>query len=129
MALHKSGEDYLEAVLILGGETPCVRSIDLAAYLGVTKPSVSRAVSILKNDGLLLMEPGGELKLTPAGLEVASSMYERHKLLKAFLIHIGVSPDVAAGDACRMEHVISEESFLKLREYAKQMTEGKTNEL
>jgi Mn-dependent DtxR family transcriptional regulator len=118
MAIHQSGEDYLEAILILSGQTPMVRSIDVAAFLGVTKPSVSRAMTILKSDGMVEMAADGALRLTEKGQNIASSMYERHKFLTQFLIHLGVDEETAAEDACRMEHIISEESFQKLREHA-----------
>ncbi len=118
MAIHESGEDYLEAILILGSTSPMVRSIDVAAFLGVTKPSVSRAMSILRSDGLVEMAGDGALTLTDAGRAIAESMYERHRFLTQFLTDLGVNAETAAEDACRMEHIISEESFLKLREHA-----------
>ena len=120
MAIHESGEDYLEAILILGDASPFVRSIDVAAFLGVTKPSVSRAMSILKADGLVEMAGDGALTLTDAGREIAERMYERHKFFTTFLTSLGVDKEVAAEDACRIEHVISEESFRKLREHLEQ---------
>ena len=118
MAIHESGEDYLEAIFVLSGQLNFVRSIDVAAFLGVTKPSVSRAMSILRADGYVNMVPDGELRLSEKGLATARQVYERHELLTEFLIDLGVSRETAAEDACRMEHVISEESFEKLREYA-----------
>lgn len=118
MAIHESGENYLEAILILGREKGFVRSIDVASYLGVTKPSVSRAMSILRGDGYLDMEADGELRLTTSGRKVAEAMYERHQVLTEYLCSLGVSREIAAEDACRIEHVISEESFLKLRAHA-----------
>ena len=117
MAIHESGENYLEAVLILGKKFPIVRSIDLASFLGVTKPSVSRAVSILKTDGFLEMGLDGSLKLTEQGQKVAQSMLERHELFTEFLRKIGVAEDTAAEDACRMEHVVSDETFARLRSF------------
>lgn len=129
MVIHESGENYLEAILILGGEGAMVRSIDVAAFLGVTKPSVSRAMTILKNGRLVEMEPDGALKLTPDGLAIASSMYERHKLLTEFLVLLGVRRETAAEDACRMEHVISEETFQKLREYAENQIRGQNHDI
>ena len=115
MALHESGEDYLEAILVLRQEHGTVRSIDVAQYLGFSKPSVSRAVSILKASGYLTMEKDGRLELTPEGEKNAQRVYERHQLLTDWLIRLGVSPEVAAADACRMEHVISDESFEKIK--------------
>ena len=116
MALHESGEDYLEAVLVLRQERGIVRSIDVAQHLGFSKPSVSRAVSILKASGYLTMEKDGRLELTPEGEQNAQRVYERHRMLTDWLIRLGVSPEVAAADACRMEHVISPASFQKLAE-------------
>ena len=111
MALHESGEDYLEAILVLRQEHGTVRSIDVAQYLGFSKPSVSRAVSILKASGYLTMEKDGRLELTPEGEKNAQRVYERHQLLTDWLIRLGVSPEVAAADACRMEHDMSAETF------------------
>ena len=116
MALHESGEDYLEAVLVLRQERGIVRSIDVAQHLGFSKPSVSRAVSILKASGYLTMEKDGRLELTPEGEQNAQRVYERHRMLTDWLIRLGASPEVAAADACRMEHVISPASFQKLAE-------------
>ena len=117
MALHESGENYLEAIHILEIEHGNVRSIDVAGFLDVSKPSVSRAVSILKSSGYLEMHDDGRLVLTPPGREVALTMYERHKLLTAFLEAIGVPHEAASRDACRMEHVISPETFARIREH------------
>ena len=118
MAIHESGEDYLEAILILSKEQGYVRSIDVAGYLEVSKPSVSRAMSILRADGYLDMMSTGELRLTESGLEVAERMYERHRLLTEYLVAIGVEQDIAAEDACRIEHIISEQTFTCIREFA-----------
>ena len=109
MALHESGEDYLEAVLVLRQE----RGI-------VSKPSVSRAVSILKASGYLTMEKDGRLELTPEGEQNAQRVYERHRMLTDWLIRLGVSPEVAAADACRMEHDMSAETFACLKRHASQ---------
>ena len=126
MTIHESGEDYLEAILILGQESPLVRSIDVAAFLGVTKPSVSRAMSILRNNALVEMGADGALSLTDDGRKIAESMYERHRFFTELLTHLGVDKDIAAEDACRIEHVVSEESFQKLREHARAFMEGRT---
>jgi len=115
MPIRESGENYLEAILMLEKKENRVRSIDVANYLEVSKPSVSRAVSILKTGGYL--EQGSDLRLTDRGREIAQSMYDRHSFLTEFLISLGVSEDTAVEDACRIEHVISEESFSRLREY------------
>ena len=118
MTLHESGEDYLEAVLVLRERKGNVRSVDVAQHLGYTKPSVSRAVSILRANGYLTMEKDGRLELTQAGLAVAQEIYERHKLLTDWLIRLGVSPETAAEDACRLEHDISPETFACLKAHA-----------
>ena len=117
MVLHESGEDYLEAVLILHQQKGYVRSIDVAQYLGFSKPSVSRAVSILKANGYLTMEKDGRLELTPEGEANAQRVYERHRFLSEWLVKLGVSPEVAAADACRLEHDLSDETFQKLKEH------------
>ena len=121
MALHQSGEDYLEAILVLKKEFGIVRSIDVAQHLGYSKPSVSRAVSILKASGHLTMEKDGRLELTEEGVRVAREIYERHELLTRWLINLGVSPEVASEDACRIEHDISAETFQCLKRHAEQM--------
>ena len=124
MALHESGENYLEAIHILEQEKGNVRSIDVAGFLDVTKPSVSRAVSILKTNGYLDMHDDGRLVLTAKGREVALMMYERHELLTSYLERIGVPHDIAARDACRIEHVLSPETFECIREHARQLLSG-----
>lgn len=111
MHLHQSGEDYLETIYVLRQEKGTVRSIDVAQKLGYSKPSVSRAMSILRADGYIEMERSGAITLTQEGERVARTMYERHRLLTNWLISLGVSPWVAANDACRMEHALSAETF------------------
>ena len=118
MALHQSGEDYLEAILVLQLKKGNVHSIDVAQHLGYTKPSVSRAVSILRSSGYLTMEKDGRLELTQSGLAVAREIYERHQLLTQFFIRLGVSPEVAAADACKVEHDLSDETFQKIKAHA-----------
>ena len=117
MALHQSGEDYLEAILALRQQKGTVRSIDVVQYLGYSKPSISRAMSILRSSGYITMEKDGRLELTQAGEAVAQSIYERHRFLTQWLIRLGVSPEVAAEDACKIEHDISEETFQKLMDF------------
>ena len=117
MHLHQSGEDYLEAILILRQEKGGVRSIDVAQKLGYSKPSVSRAMSILRADGYIEMERSGAITLTPEGERVALTMYERHRLLTNWLTSLGVSPEVAANDACRIEHALSAETFECIKKY------------
>ena len=119
MVLHESGEDYLEAILVLRQQKGTVRSIDVAQYLGYSKPSVSRAVSILKSNGYLTMERDGRLELTPQGEANAQRVYERHRFLSQWLVKLGVSPEVAAADACRIEHDLSAETFECLKEHVR----------
>lgn len=116
MAIKKSAEDYLEAILVLKKQKGVVHSIDVARHLGYSKPSISRAVSNLRQDGLLRMEPDGALLLTDTGLAIAENIYERHTVLTALFQSIGVSDAVAAEDACRVEHAISDETFRCIRE-------------
>lgn len=123
MALHESGEDYLEAILVLQRRKGTVRSIDVAQHLGYSKPSVSRAMTILRASGHIVMEKDGRLELTPEGLQVAERIYERHRLLTNWLIHLGVSPEIAAEDACKIEHDISEETFRCLKRHVREAAE------
>ena len=118
MQLQESGEMYLETIYILSRSGAPVRSIDVSEYMGFSKPSVSRAVGILKKGGYLLMDKDGHLTLTDAGLEVARKIYERHTMLTDFLIRLGVSNAAAGEDACKMEHVISDETFEALKRHA-----------
>ncbi len=120
MHLQESGEMYLETIYILSKKSRAVRSIDVCEYMGYSKPSVSRAVGILKKGGFLEMDNDGYLTLTKAGLEVASKMYERHTTLTDMLVHLGVSEETAAEDACKMEHDISDESFAAIKRHTEQ---------
>jgi len=117
MHLQESGQMYLETIYILTRERSDVRSIDVCEHMGYSKPSVSRAVGLLKNGGFINVDSEGYLSLTDAGLEVAEKMYERHNILSGFLTGLGVSPDIAVEDACKMEHVISDESFEAIKRY------------
>ena len=119
MSLHQSGEDYLETILVLQQEKGIVHSIDVAQHLGYSKPSVSRAVSVLKAEGYLTMAKDGRLELTPSGVDVARNIYERHRFLTRLLTHLGVSEETAEEDACKIEHNVSDETFECLKEYAK----------
>ena len=116
MNLHRSGEDYLEAILVLQRKNGYVRSLDVAEYIGVTKPSISNATKLLREGGFLTMDKAKMIHLTPLGQEVAERIYERHQVLTELLTHLGIDPEVAEQDACRVEHDISRETFLKLRE-------------
>ena len=111
MRIQESGEMYLETILQLEGELDVVRSIDVAEKMGFSKPSVSRAIKILKSDGLVEIDGQGGLALTETGREHANMIFERHKRLTSFLEKLGVSAEVAEEDACRIEHYISEETF------------------
>lgn len=113
--LRKSGEDYLEAILVLKQEKGVVRSIDIAHHMEYSKPSVSRAVTNLRRDGYLEMAADGELTLTESGLSAARNIYDRHTVLTGLLVRLGVPEEIAAEDACGMEHVISEEAFEQLK--------------
>ena len=120
MKIQESGENYLETILILHNKNGFVRSIDVANELGFTKASVSRAMSILKEAGYLVMEQNGNLQLTDTGFKRASAVYERHTVIAEFLqITLGVDAKIAAQDSCRIEHIISEESFSRIREYVR----------
>ncbi len=111
MALQESGEMYLESIYRLTKESTKVRAIDVCEYMGFSKPSVSRAVGILKSGGYITVSPDGFIELTESGNAVAEKIYSRHKVITAFLEKLGVSPETAAADACKIEHVISDESF------------------
>ena len=120
MAIQESGEMYLETILVLSESHPTVRAIDVSEEMGFSKPSVSRALAILKNDGYVVSDANGYLTLTDAGKEIAEKIYERHTTISQFLINLGVDPEVAADDACKMEHHISDQSFEALKRHAAQ---------
>ncbi len=120
--LHASGEDYLEAILVLQKQKGMVRSVDMARHMGVSKPSVCHAVATLKNGGFLTMDDGFFLHLTNIGREVAEQIYEKHRFFTERLIAAGVDPEIAEADACRIEHVISDESFQCLKSAKKTET-------
>ena len=122
-SLHASGEDYLEAILILHMKKGTVRSVDVARHLGVSKPSVCHAVATLRDGGFLTMDSDYFLHLTDVGREVAEQIYEKHRFFTDRLIEAGVDPVTAEKDACRMEHVISQESFERLRDAYKTKNE------
>lgn len=111
MNLQESGEMYLETIYTLTKERPNVRSIDISEKMGFSKPSVSRAVGLLKNGGFITVDKDGYITLTEAGLEVGKKIYQRHLILTQFFIRLGVDETVAAEDACKIEHDISDESF------------------
>lgn len=116
--IYGSGEDYLETILILEERTKYVRSVDIAAELGYSKPSVSRAMGILKENGYITVEPDGQIKLTKLGHKKANDVYDRHRLFKRFFMEIlGVNQVTAEEDACKVEHVISEETYQRLKAF------------
>ena len=123
MKLRASGEDYLEAILILQKKRGLVRSVDVARHIEVTKPSVCHAVATLRDGGFLTMDEDHFLHLTDVGREVAEKIYERHCFFTEQLIAAGVNPKTAEADACRIEHIISDESFSRLKEVATQEQE------
>ena len=122
MQLQESGEMYLESILVLSEKQPVVRSIDVCEYMGFSKPSVSRAIGILKKGGYVEVDSRGYLTLTEVGKTVATKIYERHKLLTTFLVAIGVDEETASEDACRMEHCISDASFAAMKRHVDSVT-------
>ena len=118
MNIHESAEDYLEAILILRERQGAVRSIDVVHQLELTKPSVSVAMKRFRENGYIEMDADGFITLLPPGEEIAQRIYDRHKLLTRFLMALGVSEEVAAADACKMEHDLSDETFEKIKAHA-----------
>ena len=118
MKIHESAENYLETILVLWQRKGSVRSIDIANELEFSKPSVSVAMKNLRQGGYIEMDPSGEIRLLEPGMEIAKRVLEKHTMLTRFLMALGVSEEVAAEDACRMEHVISNESFEAMKAHA-----------
>lgn len=118
MQLQESGEMYLETILILSGRKETVRAIDVGEYMGYSKPSVSRAMGLLRDGEYIEVDKNGGITLTDAGMELAEKIYERHTLLTTFLTSIGVSAETASEDACKIEHDISDESFEAIKRHA-----------
>lgn len=117
MKIQESAENYLETILMIGKKKGNVRSIDIATALSFSKPSVSVAMKNLRENGYILMDKNGLIALTEKGHEIAETIYERHRLLSSFLMYLGVSRETASQDACRLEHVISPESFEALKKH------------
>ena len=117
MRLQESGEMYLESIYRLSQQLQNVRSIDISEYMGYSKPSVSRAVNLLKTAGYIVMDEDNFITLTETGLEIAEKIYSRHTVLTELLVRLGVSPETAAEDACRMEHTISDETFEAIKRH------------
>lgn len=111
MQIQESGQMYLETILVLSQKQETVRAIDVSEYMSYSKPSVSRAMGLLKSGGYIHVDEGGAITLLPPGQELAEKIYQRHTVLTDFLVSLGVTAETAAADACRMEHVISDESF------------------
>lgn len=117
MHIQESGEMYLETIHVLYKKNGRVRSVDVSEHMGYSKPSVSRAVGLLKNGGYIEVDRDGYITLTGSGLELAEKIYERHTVLTRFLISLGVSEDTAAEDACKIEHAISDESLQAIKRF------------
>ncbi len=116
MSIQESGEMYLETILVLS-QRGAVRSIDIVEYMNYSKPSVSRAVGILKNNGYITVDKGGYIELTQSGLEIAKKIYDRHKLITDFLKMLGVDAEIASEDACKIEHCLSDTSFEAIKNH------------
>ena len=125
MSVHESGEMYLEAVHVLAKTNGHVRSVDVSEYLGYSKPSVSRAVGLLKAGEYIAVDPDGSIMLTERGQQIAEKIYERHTVLSELLVRMGVSRETAAADACKLEHAISDESFEAIKNFAQQISDEK----
>lgn len=117
MGIRESGEMYLETIHVLLQKNGAVRSIDISEHMGYSKPSISRGVGLLKQGGYILVDKDGYITLTDAGEAMANKIYERHTVLSSMLIKLGVDPEVAAEDACRLEHAISDESFEAIKRH------------
>lgn len=124
MNVHESGEMYLEAILVLSQKNGFVRSVDVSEYLGYSKPSVSRAMGILRKGEYITMEKDGALELTDRGRQIAETIYERHTVLTDLLTRLGVPEEIAAADACKLEHAISDQSFQAIKAHAAQFGKG-----
>ena len=121
MGLHESAEMYLETIYVLTQQKNHVRSIDIAEHMRYSKPSVSRAVGLLKNGGYIVVDKDGYITLTEQGLAHATKIYDRHNILSQLLIRLGVDPEIAAEDACKLEHAISDESFCAIKNFMENM--------
>ena len=122
MQLQESGQMYLETILVLSRTLSAVRSIDIVEHMGYSKPSVSRAMGLLKSGGFIEVDEDGYITLTDDGREIANKIYERHTILTQALIRLGVDPDTASEDACKMEHAISDTSIAAIKKYLENMT-------
>jgi len=123
MAMQESGEMYLETIYVLSQSSSTVRAIDVGTHMGFSKPSVSRAIGVLKKEGLVITDELGFLKLTETGKKIAKTIYERHTVLTQMFILLGVDETTASNDACRIEHYISDKSFKAIKKHMKEMNE------
>ena len=121
MPLQESGEMYIETIYVLSQSSTHVRAVDVGERMGFSKPSVSRAMGLLKDGGYITVDPHGAISLTKKGLDVAEKMYERHQIIASLLTKLGVDPATATEDSCKIEHVISDETFEKIKEFASRM--------
>ena len=119
MPIQESGEMYLETILYLTNKKGSVRAIDVAEHMNYSKPSVSRAVGLLKNGGYIIVDNDGRLVLTDSGREIAEKIYERHTILTDFFVSLGIDPQTAGDDACKIEHHLSDETFAAIKQHAK----------
>lgn len=126
MSIYESGQMYLETIYILSLSKSYIRAIDVGEHLGYSKPSVSRAMSILKKNGYVTVDTDGAISLTESGMEIAKTMYMRHTVLTKMLMQLGVDENTATEDACRMEHVISEQSFAAIQKHLEQYSDHPT---
>ncbi len=117
MLLQESGQMYIETIYVLSQRSSHVRAVDVGEKMGFSKPSVSRAMGLLKDGGYVTVDPHGAISLTEKGLDVAKKMYERHQIIASLLIKLGVDPEVATEDSCKIEHVISDETFSKIKDF------------
>ena len=120
MSIQESGEMYLETIYLLSQKGDCVRSIDVGEKMGYSKPSVSRAIGILRRGGYISVDKSGYISLTDAGREHAEKIFERHTIISQFLESLGVDSEIAAEDACKMEHIISDESFMAIKRFSQE---------
>ena len=125
--IQESGEMYLENILVLKNKQGQVRAIDIVRRTGYSKPSISRALGLLKSDGMVTVDHNGYIDLTEEGREIATKVYERHRILCRFFESLGVSPETASEDACKIEHVISDETFEKIKDHAAKMYSSTEN--
>ena len=115
--MQESGEMYLESIFVLSRTNTHVRAIDICEYMGYSKPSVSRALGLLKDGGYITVDFKGSIELTEKGKDVAEKMYERHQIIASLLIKLGVDPEIATEDSCKIEHVISDETFARIKDF------------